>query len=142
MNTAAEYDVLVVDDSSVSREVMARALRQAGFTVCALDSPLGVTRTILRTRVRVVVLDWDMPSIPGDRVAELIRSNERLGRVNIVLVSADVDRPKPDAVDIVVPKTPGADAVTRVVRRLVRHRRERASREAMRAIERPPSEDK
>ncbi len=133
MNTD-RCDVLVVDDSALAREVMARALRGAGLSVSLLDSPIGVTRTLLRASVKVVVIDWDMPSMPGDRLATLIRANHRLRDVAIVLVSAKTDRPKPESVDLVIPKTPGAEALTRIVRRLVRIRRRRPSQQAMRIV--------
>jgi CheY-like chemotaxis protein len=80
--------VLVIDDSEIAREEATRVLREAGFQVVALPSPIGATQAIVRHHARVVVLDVFMPTIRGDRLLTLFRKNQRLGHVSVILMSS------------------------------------------------------
>jgi CheY-like chemotaxis protein len=88
--------VLVIDDSDLAREAMGDELRKGGFTVFALPSPIGSTQHVLQNAIDVVVIDIQMPSISGDKLAKLFRSSTRFTGVRIVLVTGeridDVDR--------------------------------------------------
>jgi CheY-like chemotaxis protein len=79
--------VLVIDDSDIARQSMALALREAGFDVHELPSPLGATREILRKEIDFVVIDIEMPALRGDRLAALVRANPRFRDISLVLVS-------------------------------------------------------
>lgn len=81
--------VLVIDDSDISRAEMIRVLERAGMEVIGLASPIGATRVILTGNVRAVVIDIEMPSLRGDRLAALFRGNPRMSGVGVVLVSGE-----------------------------------------------------
>lgn len=81
--------VLVIDDSDISRAEMMRVLENAGLEVIGLSSPIGATRVILTSNVRAVVIDVEMPSLRGDRLAALFRGNPRMNSVGVVLVSGE-----------------------------------------------------
>ena len=81
-------NVLIIDDSEIAREVMKSTLLRHGHRVTALPSPIGVTRTVLRESIDVVVVDVNLPTINGDRLAVLFRKQARLDRVGLVLVSS------------------------------------------------------
>jgi CheY-like chemotaxis protein len=81
--------VLVIDDSDIARAMMAEALRERGLSVVELPSPIGATRAILAHNVTVVVVDVMMPSMRGDRLAALFRSNPRFKNLGVVLVSGE-----------------------------------------------------
>jgi CheY-like chemotaxis protein len=80
---------LVIDDDDVARELLCNVLRDEGYSVFDLASPIGATRLIVQKEVRAVVVDVVMPSIRGDRLARLLRGNPRMGSVGVVLVSGD-----------------------------------------------------
>ena len=80
-------NVLIVDDSEIARDVMMDALRVHGCAVTALSSPIGVTRVVVRDQIDVVVIDVNMPSLSGDRLALMFKREGRLGNVGVVLVS-------------------------------------------------------
>lgn len=84
--------VLVIDDSEIAREEATRVLRQAGFQVVALPSPIGATQAIVRHQARVVVVDVFMPTIRGDRLLTLFRKNQRLGRLSVILMSGHSEK--------------------------------------------------
>ncbi len=81
--------VLVIDDSDISRAEMIRVLEKAGMEVIGLSSPIGATRVILTGNVRAVVIDIEMPSLRGDRLAALFKGNPRMNGVGVVLVSGE-----------------------------------------------------
>jgi len=81
--------VLVIDDSLIAGHAMVRALRDAGLSADAIESPIGATAAILRNHARVVVIDMNMPSLQGDRLVGLLRGVERLADVKLVLASGD-----------------------------------------------------
>jgi two-component system OmpR family response regulator len=81
-------NVLIIDDSDVARELMADSLHRHGHRVVSMPSPIGVTRTIQREAIDVVVIDVNLPTIHGDRLAMLFRKQNRMDRVGLVLVSA------------------------------------------------------
>lgn len=80
--------VLLIDDDAVAREFLASLLKEAGYQVFELPSPIGATRTILSERIDVVVLDIFMPQMDGDKSAKMLRENARLSGLSIVLVSS------------------------------------------------------
>jgi CheY-like chemotaxis protein len=81
--------VLVIDDSDISRAEMTRILEAAGMHVIGLASPIGATRVMLNGNVDAVVIDVEMPSLRGDRLAALFRGNPRMNGIAVVLVSGE-----------------------------------------------------
>jgi PleD family two-component response regulator len=80
--------VMVIDDSDVDRQVMIDLLSDAGFLVHALPSPIGATRKARELRVRAVVVDQNLPSLDGSKLAALFRSTASLHAMPVVLVSS------------------------------------------------------
>ena len=79
--------VLVIDDCEVARAEMLECLRGARFVTSGLDSPIGATRVLVDQAIDVVVIDVQMPSIRGDRLAALFRDNPRFADLGVILVS-------------------------------------------------------
>jgi CheY-like chemotaxis protein len=80
--------VLVIDDDDLAREFLCTVLRRGGFAVFDLPSTIGATVRITRDEIQVVVLDIMMPSIRGDKLATLLRKNNQLAELGVVLVSS------------------------------------------------------
>jgi CheY-like chemotaxis protein len=80
--------VLLIDDDDVAREFLGTLLRQAGYEVHELPSPIGATRVLLNKNIDIVVLDVFMPQMDGDKSAKVLRDNPRLQGIRIVLVSS------------------------------------------------------
>lgn len=124
---APKADGLIIDDSDLARTAMTRALQRQGLSVVALPSPIGASTVILRQKVRVVVIDVNMPSMQGDKLAKLFRRNRRFDRLGIVLVSgidADALQGLADDVeaDAVVSKDAGEERLVVEVHRLLERR--------------------
>ena len=80
--------VLVIDDSDVDREVIADLLALAGYTVHQLPSPIGATRKARELQVGLVVIDQNLPSLDGSKLAALFRNAAGLVDLRVVLTSS------------------------------------------------------
>ncbi|MET0339800.1 MAG: response regulator [Polyangiales bacterium] len=83
-----EVRVLVIDDDELARAFLVELLIAEGFTVRHTASTIGVTNQLIKDRIDVVVLDVMMPAIRGDRLAALLRKNNQLRGLGVVLVSS------------------------------------------------------
>ena len=79
--------VLVIDDYDIARMAMVDLLEAAGLQVSDLPSPIGATQKLLQEQIDVVVLDVMMPSLRGDKLANLLRKNPRLQHLGVILVT-------------------------------------------------------
>jgi CheY-like chemotaxis protein len=79
--------ILLVLERREDRDRGKDALSQEGWKVFTRDSPIGATVEIVRSRIDVVVVDVDFDVMSGDRFAELVRRNDRLDHVAIILVA-------------------------------------------------------
>lgn len=84
----AKLRVLVVDDDELVSTQLASLLTNAQHVARTLPSAIGVTRVILQHQIDVVAIDVMMPSLPGDKLAALLRQNPRLKRLGVVLISS------------------------------------------------------
>ena len=117
-------DVLVIDDSDIVRECIVSALEAAGYTVLGLPSPVGATTVVLRSAIKLVVLDVEMPTMSGDTLASIFRKNERLRNLKVVLASgtrsAQLKKLGEDTkADAIVDKSRGVEQIVAAVRRLL-----------------------
>ncbi len=71
----AEIRVLHVDDDEQTLRTAARFLRGAGFAVTSTANPF-IAPIIAKERPDVIVMDIDMPRLPGDKIVSIIRANE------------------------------------------------------------------
>src|SRR6187431_3742637 len=86
-DTQPKLNVLVIDDSEIARADMSHRLSTAGFKVSNLASPIGATRVIVDQAIDVVVIDVQMPSIRGHRLAALFKGNPRFVKLGVILVT-------------------------------------------------------
>jgi CheY-like chemotaxis protein len=105
-NPKMKLRVLVIDDDDVSRALQCSVLKAKGHETLDLPTPIGATRLIQEQTVDAVVIDVMMPAISGDRLAKLLRSNQRFRNLGVVLVSGDSSV----ELDLMARKA-GADAV-------------------------------
>lgn len=89
LNMGASNHVLVVDDSAVSRMVLAASLRARGVEVETVGNALDSLDAISRRRPRLILSDVQMPGVDGFELIERLRAQE-LG-LPVVLVSGDVE---------------------------------------------------
>jgi two-component system, chemotaxis family, chemotaxis protein CheY len=77
---------LIVDDSPTSRKLTMTALRTFGYndTIEAEDG-VQALKVLKSTKVDIVITDWNMPNLNGLELTNLIRSDEDLKHLPIIL---------------------------------------------------------
>ncbi|MDT8999674.1 response regulator [Paucibacter sp. APW11] len=82
--------VLVVDDSSTMREIVASFLRQNGFEVAvATDGRDGLLQLRSDPGIRLVISDVNMPNMDGLTMADKIRNELGNKDVRIVMLTTE-----------------------------------------------------
>jgi two-component system, chemotaxis family, chemotaxis protein CheY len=81
---------LVVDDSRSMRAIIAKQLRELGFTVEeAASGQESLAKLNAADRIDLVLLDWNMPEMDGCEVLSLIRSEPRYKDVRVMMVTTE-----------------------------------------------------
>ncbi|HNN50043.1 MAG TPA: response regulator [Pseudomonadota bacterium] len=78
MERAPQHDqrakIFVLDDSQTFLTYVQLLLQAERYVVHSFDSPLGITREVIRHQPDMVIVDVNMPSITGDKVCQLVRA--------------------------------------------------------------------
>ncbi|MEM6382033.1 MAG: hybrid sensor histidine kinase/response regulator [Pseudomonadota bacterium] len=83
------FDVLLVDDSSFFRNMLAPVLRAAGYTVTTCHDAHQALETLEDgRRFDAIVSDIEMPGLSGYEFTEIVRRDERYARTPIIAMSA------------------------------------------------------
>jgi DNA-binding response OmpR family regulator len=86
MTQRSAHTILVVDDSDANRYAIARGLRAQGFAT--LEAASGEEGLQLATQAAAVVLDVNLPDIPGLEVCRRLRAEAATSALPVVHVSA------------------------------------------------------
>jgi CheY-like chemotaxis protein len=84
---AEKASILLVDDEPSILSQMSRVLDNAGFLVHTCELWPTVFSTVLRVRPDLVLLDYNMPSIKGDELCEVLKRNNLHPGMKVVLFS-------------------------------------------------------
>lgn len=88
------YRVLIVDDSEVQAELIARHLREAKIETAINTCALDVLHTLEEFNPDLLLLDLYMPECNGLELAQMIRQIKAFVGLPIVFLSAEADRDK------------------------------------------------
>jgi two-component system cell cycle response regulator len=88
MSDAKANRILVVDDSEITRAILARTLRHAGFEVLeARDGAEGALKA-LRERPTVVVTDLEMPTMDGFPLLRLLKADPLSSHIPVLILTS------------------------------------------------------
>ena len=90
-NAVQTKRVLVVEDDTWLRPVLAELLADEGYDVLEADSGREALRSIREERPDVVLLDVCLPFGSGLSVLDEVAADERTRRLPIILLSGEVD---------------------------------------------------
>ncbi|EST29260.1 hypothetical protein N566_22210 [Streptomycetaceae bacterium MP113-05] len=114
--------MLVVDDSTVIRQLIRVNLELEGFEVVTAGDGADCLEVVHRARPDVITLDVMMPRMDGLRAAECLRADPRTSTIPLALISAcspgDLGAREVARVDAVLAKPFEPSALVRTVRRL------------------------
>jgi predicted signal transduction protein with EAL and GGDEF domain len=97
--------ILIADDDAITRRLLQRTLRQAGYEVVAVENGRKALECLSRTDgPRLALLDWLMPELNGVEVCRAIRRHSEQPYAYIILLTG-----KTSKVDVVTGLEAGAD---------------------------------
>ena len=82
--------ILVVDDDSVQLHSM-KNLLEKNYRVYTANSGLNALKLLAKIHVDLILLDYEMPTVKGPEVAEMIKSNPDLEGIPIMFLTAKND---------------------------------------------------
>ena len=97
-------NVLVVDDSEITRQVLCRGLCANGYHVSSAEHGAEALSIILDSPPDFVITDWHMPNMTGQMLCRAIRSADLYRYVYVVMMTADFE-----TIDVVEGLAAGAD---------------------------------
>ena len=83
--------ILVVDDDSDVRSILADAFRQAGYDVDCVCNGVQALAAFRRHRPDAMVLDLAMPVMDGQTLVRTLRNQTKWGAVPVVIISGQSD---------------------------------------------------
>ena len=112
--------ILLVDDESFMLNATATLLRKAGHEVYICEQWACVASTVRTHKPDLVLLDYNMPALTGDKICEILKRNTMNASMRVFLYSSE---PEPDLIEIsqrcgadgyIRKNLPAADLVARV----------------------------
>lgn len=115
--------VLLVDDSQITRTVLARILSRAGYCVSEAAHGVEGAVAVFRDRPDVVVTDLEMPVMDGYLLLRLLKADPATAHIPVVVVTSHGEAPSRFwgghiGADAYLTKDSAADSLTEVVHRL------------------------
>ena len=89
--------VIVVDDSSVMRQIIKNNLKQLGFeqsNVVDAEDGEQALKKITENTIDLVISDWSMPKMTGIDLLRAIRSDGALKELPFLMVTSEADKEK------------------------------------------------
>jgi two-component system cell cycle response regulator len=80
--------VLVVDDSEVTRAILARTLRGAGFEVLEARDGVEGAMTAFAERPAVIVTDLEMPTLDGFPLLRLLKADPASAHIPVLILTS------------------------------------------------------
>ena len=82
--------VLIVDDYSLTREMVKAILRQQGFVnIISVENGEAALTAIREQKIGLVVCDWNMPGVSGIQVLRTLRSDPKYVETPFLMLTAE-----------------------------------------------------
>jgi two-component system chemotaxis response regulator CheY len=80
---------LIVDDSQTMRRIVANSLKNLGYEdfVEACDGKDALIKLSADDNINFVITDWNMPVLSGLELIKAIRSDEKMGKIPVLMVT-------------------------------------------------------
>lgn len=84
--------VLIVEDHEFQRRVQTKILRDEGFDVTTAIDGLDALNQLRKLRPDLVLIDVDLPGIPGPEIVRRLRATNIFKRTPILMISGNSDK--------------------------------------------------
>jgi two-component system chemotaxis response regulator CheY len=84
---------LIVDDSKTIRVILGRILRELGYETCEAATGLEGLKVMEseKTKVNLVLADWNMPEMNGLEMVKRLRQDSELASLTIIMVTTETE---------------------------------------------------
>jgi DNA-binding response OmpR family regulator len=90
--TEPYYGVLVIDENPDQASLFAEAARLAHMPVEIVEDGRSALERLAEITPRVVILDLNLPNVPGESIVKFLRSNGRFSDTRVFATSSDAER--------------------------------------------------
>ena len=87
----SDISILVVDDETAIRDMIAQSLRREGFTVMTAADAAEAKTLVINQRPELILLDWMLPDISGIELARQWKRDELTRDLPVIMLTARVD---------------------------------------------------
>lgn len=88
-----DITVLVVDDSDSMRTTVKSILREIGFlNISEASDGIHALSQLKHGGIDVLISDWNMPNMDGITLVRMIRGDDALKNMIVLMVTAEADR--------------------------------------------------
>ncbi|HBX27497.1 MAG TPA: phosphate regulon transcriptional regulatory protein PhoB [Gammaproteobacteria bacterium] len=91
MSQQSPRTVLIVDDESSIREMLAIALEMAGFKTVQAENAASALKQIASRLPDLMIVDWMMPNVSGLELCRRLRRNPDTASIPLILLTARVE---------------------------------------------------
>jgi twitching motility two-component system response regulator PilG len=81
--------ILIVDDVNFFLDIQRKMLHRVDCEILTAKSGLEALRTIKKKKPQLVLLDYNMPDLNGDKACEILKNDPRYCDIPIIIVSSD-----------------------------------------------------
>lgn len=90
VSTPGVKKILVVDDDGVMLRTMKMWL--AGYDVYMANSGMNAIQLLAKTKVDLILLDYEMPAASGLQVFEMLKSDEKTANIPVIFLTSKDDK--------------------------------------------------
>ncbi|KZN28818.1 response regulator [Pseudoalteromonas luteoviolacea] len=86
----ARIKILIADDSNTMRQLTLQTLRALGYR--ELDEARDGRQALMKLNTYhydVLVTDWNMPGLNGFDLVKIMKSDERLSRIKVIMLTSE-----------------------------------------------------
>jgi len=87
----SDISILVVEDETAIRDMIAQSLRREGFTVMTAADAAEAKTQVINQRPELILLDWMLPDISGIELARQWKRDELTRDLPVIMLTARVD---------------------------------------------------
>jgi two-component system chemotaxis response regulator CheY len=85
--------ILIVDDFATMRRILKNILKQIGFTnIIEADDGATAVEELKKTKVDLIISDWNMPKMTGIELLKHVRANEAYKNLPFLMVTAEAQK--------------------------------------------------
>lgn len=89
-------NILIVDDSKIVRRVLTNTVKRyfvapkwTELNIFEAEDGLVAMEMMKKEKVDIMLLDWNMPNMTGDKVVEAVRANKEWNKTRIVMATTE-----------------------------------------------------